>query len=102
MQRRKTNARGRGMKSARGTRDATLREFKERDLGGDIESAGAAVDRYSRRPHSAPAVQMLPRQVCSHELVTAHGWASGRLSSRSPGGRTPAREAHSEVPPSGA
>ena len=69
MQRRKTNARGRGMKSARGTRDATLREFKERDLGGDIESAGAAVDRYSRRPHSAPAVQMLPRQVCSHELV---------------------------------
>ena len=43
MQRRKTSARGRAMKNARGARDATLREFKERDLGGDIESAGTAV-----------------------------------------------------------
>jgi hypothetical protein len=43
MQRRKTTARDRALKNARGTRDATLREFKERDLGGDIEAAGTAV-----------------------------------------------------------
>lgn len=51
MQRRKTNARGRAMK-ARGARDATLREFKERDLGGDIESAGTAVVVRPQRPTS--------------------------------------------------
>jgi len=52
MQRRKTNARGRAMKNARGARDATLREFKERDLGGDVESAGAAVVLRPQRPTS--------------------------------------------------
>lgn len=51
MQRRKTSARGRAMK-ARGGRDPTLREFKERDLGGDIESAGTAVVVRPQRPTS--------------------------------------------------
>jgi hypothetical protein len=40
------------MKNARGIRDATLREFKERDLGGDIESAGTAVVARPQRPTS--------------------------------------------------
>jgi len=52
MQRRKTSARGRAMKNARGARDATLREFKERDLGGDIESAGTGVVVRPQRPTS--------------------------------------------------
>ena len=52
MQRRKTSARGRGMKNARGGRDGTLREFKERDLGGDIESSGVAVVVRPQRPTS--------------------------------------------------
>jgi hypothetical protein len=33
MQRRKKSTGGRAMKDARGARDATLREFRERDLG---------------------------------------------------------------------
>lgn len=52
MQRRKTNARERAMKNARGARDATLREFKERDLGGDIASAKTAVVVRPQRPTS--------------------------------------------------
>ena len=52
MQRRKTNVSGRAMKNARAGRDATLREFKERDLGGDIESAGTAVVVRPQRPTS--------------------------------------------------
>ena len=52
MQGRKTSARGRAMKNARGTRDATLREFKERDLGDDIASAGSAVVVRPQRPTS--------------------------------------------------
>ena len=51
MQRRKTT-RGRTMKSARSVGDATLRAFKERDLGGDIESAGTAVVVRPQRPTS--------------------------------------------------
>jgi hypothetical protein len=52
MQRSKTSAHGRAMKNARGGRDAVLREFKERDLGGDIESAGTAVVVRPQRPTS--------------------------------------------------
>jgi len=52
MRRRKTNGRGRAMKNARGGRDATLREFKERDLGGDIAAAGTAVVVRPQRPTS--------------------------------------------------
>lgn len=51
MQRRKKSARGGTMKNAR-ARDATLREFKERDLGGDIASAGTAVVVRPQRPTS--------------------------------------------------
>jgi hypothetical protein len=40
------------MKNARGGRDATLREFKERDLGSDIASAATAVIVRSQRPTS--------------------------------------------------
>jgi len=39
------------MQSAR-VREATLREFKERDLGGDIASAGTAVVIRRQRPTS--------------------------------------------------
>ena len=39
------------MQSAR-AREATLREFKERDLGGDIASAGTAVVIRRQRPTS--------------------------------------------------
>lgn len=52
MQRRKKIARERAMKSARSAHDATLREFKERDLGGDIASAGTAVVVRPQRPTS--------------------------------------------------
>ena len=52
MRRRKKSARGRTMKSTRSADDATLREFKERDLGGDIASAGAAVVVRPQRPTS--------------------------------------------------
>lgn len=52
MQRRKANARGRVMKNARGGRDATLREFKECDLGGDVEARGIAVVVRPQRPTS--------------------------------------------------
>ena len=51
MQRRKKSARERTMKNAR-ARDATLRAFKERDLGGDIASAGTAVVVRPQRPTS--------------------------------------------------
>lgn len=51
MQRRKKSARGGAMKDAR-ARDATLREFKERDLGDDIASAGTAVVVRPQRPTS--------------------------------------------------
>jgi len=51
MQRRKKSARGGSMKNARAS-DAALREFKERDLGGDIESAGTAVVVRPQRPTS--------------------------------------------------
>jgi hypothetical protein len=40
------------MKSTRGVRDGTLREFKKRDLGSDIESAGTAVIVRPQRPTS--------------------------------------------------
>ena len=52
MQRRKKSAVGRTMKNARGARDKTLREFKERDLGGDVASARAAVVVRAQRPTS--------------------------------------------------
>ena len=52
MQRRKTNARGRAMQNARGGGDATLREFKERDLGVGIAAAGTAVVVRPQRPTS--------------------------------------------------
>ena len=52
MQRRKKSAVGRTMKNARGARDGTLREFRERDLGDDIASAGAAVVVRPQRPTS--------------------------------------------------
>lgn len=52
MQRHRKNARGRTMKNARSSRDATLREFKERDLGDDVASAGAAVVVRPQRPTS--------------------------------------------------
>ncbi len=51
MQRRKKSARGGTMKNARAS-DATLREFKERDLGGDIAAAGMAVVVRPQRPTS--------------------------------------------------
>jgi hypothetical protein len=40
------------MKSAASTRDATLRSFEERDLGGDIKAAGTAVVVRPQRPTS--------------------------------------------------
>jgi hypothetical protein len=52
MQRRKKIARERTMKRARSAHDATLREFKGRDLGGDIASAGTAVVVRPQRPTS--------------------------------------------------
>ncbi len=51
MQRRKKSAPGGTMKNAR-ARDATLREFKEHDLGDDIVSAGKAVVVRPQRPTS--------------------------------------------------
>ncbi len=51
MQRRKKSAGARTMKSAR-ARDATLREFARRDLGGDVASAGTAVVVRPQRPTS--------------------------------------------------
>ena len=52
MQRRKKDARGRALKNERGVRDATLREFKARDLGTDITSSGTAVVVRPQRPTS--------------------------------------------------
>jgi hypothetical protein len=43
MQPRQKSARTLKMKNAASRRDATLRAFEERDLGGDITSAGTAV-----------------------------------------------------------
>jgi hypothetical protein len=40
------------MKSAASARDATLRSFEERDLGGDIKAAGTAVVVRPQRPTS--------------------------------------------------
>ncbi len=40
------------MKSAGSARDATLRSFEERDLGGDIKAAGTAVVVRPQRPTS--------------------------------------------------
>ena len=40
------------MKSAASTRDATLRSFEERDLGGDIKAAGTGVVVRPQRPTS--------------------------------------------------
>lgn len=62
MERRKVSARGRAMKNARAAGDATLREFKERDLGGDISSAGTVVVVRPQRPTSI---------LLSDELKTA-------------------------------
>ena len=50
--RRKKKATAQLMKNARGTRDATLREFEKRDLGGDIKAAGTAVVVRPQRPTS--------------------------------------------------
>jgi hypothetical protein len=52
MQRRKRKMGARKMKNAATRRDATLREFKERDLGDDIASAGTAVVVRPQRPTS--------------------------------------------------
>jgi len=52
MQQPRKRARERTMKDTRGARDATLREFKKRDLGGDIASAGTAVVVRPQRPTS--------------------------------------------------
>jgi uncharacterized protein (DUF4415 family) len=52
MQGRKKTAGAREMKNATTRRDATLREFEQKDLGGDIASAGAAVVVHPRRPTS--------------------------------------------------
>jgi hypothetical protein len=53
MQRRgKKKAKVQRMKNARGTRDAALREFEKRDLGGDIKAAGTAVIVRPQRPTS--------------------------------------------------
>jgi len=52
MQRGKRNARARGMKNARVAHDATLREFKKRDLGRATASAGTAVVVRPQRPTS--------------------------------------------------
>ena len=52
MERRKKGAKARRMKNARSSRDATLREFEKRDLGGDIEAARTAVVVRPQRPTS--------------------------------------------------
>lgn len=52
MQRRRKAATERKMKNATTARDPTLREFEERDLGVDIESAGTAVTVRPQRPTS--------------------------------------------------
>jgi uncharacterized protein (DUF4415 family) len=52
MQGRKKTAGARKMKNATTRRDATLREFERKDLGGDIASAGAAVVVRPQRPTS--------------------------------------------------
>lgn len=52
MQPRKKSAKAMRMKNARGTRDATLRAFEKRDLGGDIKAAGTAVVVRPQRPTS--------------------------------------------------
>lgn len=52
MQRGKRNAKALRMKNARSGRDATLRAFERRDLGGDIQAAGTAVVVRPQRPTS--------------------------------------------------
>jgi len=52
MQRRKKSAVTRRMRNAASARDATLRAFREQDLGGDINSAGTAVVVRPQRPTS--------------------------------------------------
>lgn len=52
MQRRKKTIGARRMKNASTRRDATLREFEQRDLGADIASAGTAVGVRPQRPTS--------------------------------------------------
>ena len=52
MKRRRKTAGVRKMKNATPHRDATLREFEQKDLGGDIASEGAAVVVRPQRPTS--------------------------------------------------
>lgn len=52
MQRHRKTTGARKMENATTRRDATLREFKERDLGADIASAGTAVVVRPQRPTS--------------------------------------------------
>jgi hypothetical protein len=52
MQRSNKNAKGKRMKNARSSRDATLRAFEKQDLGGDIKAAGTAVVVRPQRPTS--------------------------------------------------
>ena len=52
MQRRKKTARRGTIKNARSAGDATLREFKERDLGDDIASARTTAVVRPQRPTS--------------------------------------------------
>lgn len=52
MQRRKTKTRRRRTKNAASRRDATLRSFEKRDLGGDIKNARTAVVVRPQRPTS--------------------------------------------------
>jgi len=70
MQRRKKSGGGRSMKNARSARDATLREFRERDLGDDIASAGTAVLVRPQRPTSI---------LLSDELKAQLRWRGAEL-----------------------
>jgi len=63
MRRRKKTARSPRMKSAASTRDATLRSFKERDLGDDIKASGAAVIVRPQRPTSILLSDELKAQI---------------------------------------
>ena len=63
MQRRRKSARTLKMKNAASARDATLREFEERDLGADIKSAGTAVVIRPQRPTSILLSEELKAQL---------------------------------------
>ncbi len=63
MARRKKSAGARMMKNAATRRDATLRAFKERDLGDDITSAGTAVVVRPQRPTSILLSDELKEQL---------------------------------------